>query len=151
MPAAKSSCGAIFMNAIDTNVLVYSFDTDDPVRQQQAIELIDRLSENPDETVLPWQVIVECLACLRRWVNRGRLSARDVDQHMADVPILFPVAMPSMNMIPTSLGLTSRYSLSHWDSLLIAGCIEADVDTLYSEDLGDGDRYDTVTVVNPFA
>ena len=25
------------MNAIDTNVLVYSFDTDDPVRQQQAI------------------------------------------------------------------------------------------------------------------
>ena len=41
------------MNAIDTNVLVYSFDTDDPVRQQQAIELIDRLSENPDDTVLP--------------------------------------------------------------------------------------------------
>jgi predicted nucleic acid-binding protein len=29
------------MNAIDTNVLVYSFDADDPVRQQQAIELIE--------------------------------------------------------------------------------------------------------------
>jgi len=41
------------MNAIDTNVLVYSFDTDVPVRQQQAIELIDQLSENPGETVLP--------------------------------------------------------------------------------------------------
>ena len=26
------------MNAIDTNVLVYSFDTDDPVRQQQALD-----------------------------------------------------------------------------------------------------------------
>ena len=66
------------MNAIDTNVLVYSFDADDSVRQQQAIELIDQLSENPDDTVLPWQVIVECLACLRRWVDRGRLSASDV-------------------------------------------------------------------------
>ncbi len=139
------------MNAIDTNVLVYSFDADDSVRQQQAIELIDQLSENPGDTVLPWQVIVECLACLRRWVDRGRLSASDVDQHMADVSILFPVAMPSMHMIPISLGLTSRHSLSHWDSLLIAACIEANVDTLYSEDLGDGEQYDTVTVVNPFA
>lgn len=56
-----------------------------------------------------------------------------------------------MNMIPISLGLTSRHSVSHWDSLLIAACIEANVDTLYSEDLGDGEQYDTVTVVNPFA
>lgn len=34
------------MNAIDTNVLVYSFDTDDPVRQQKAIELIDQLRDS---------------------------------------------------------------------------------------------------------
>ena len=138
------------MNAIDTNVLVYSFDTDDPARQQKAIELIDQLSKNPDGTVLPWQVIVECLACRQRWVDRGRLSAGDLDQHIADVSILFPVAMPSMNMIPRSVGSTSRHSLSHWDSLLIAACIEANVDTLYSEDLGDGEQYDTVMVVNPF-
>jgi len=84
-------------------------------------------------------------------VDRGRLSASDVDQHMADVSILFPVVMPSMNMIPISLGLTSRHSLSHWDSMLIAACIEANVETLYSQDLGDGEQYDTVTVVNPFA
>jgi predicted nucleic acid-binding protein len=139
------------MKAIDTNVLVYSFDKDDPVRQQRAIELIDQLSEHPDDTILPWQVIVECLACLRRWVDRGRLPASDVEQHMADVSLLFPVAMPSMNMIPISLGLTSRHSMSHWDSLLIAACIEANVETLYSEDLGAGEQYDSVTVVNPFA
>ena len=70
---------------------------------------------------------------------------------MGDVSNLFPVAMPSINMVPISLGLTSRHSLSHWDSLLIAACIEANVDTLYSEDLGDGEQYDTVNVVNPFA
>ena len=57
-----------------------------------------------------------------------------------------------MNMISISLGLTSRHSLSHWDSLLIAAaCIEANFETLYSEDLGDGEQYDSVTVVNPFA
>lgn len=30
-------------------------------------------------------------------------------------------------------------------------CIEANVETLYSEDPGAGEQYDTVTVVNPFA
>lgn len=139
------------MNAIDTNVLVYSFDIDDPARQAKAIDLIDRLSVNPDDTLLPWQVVVECFACLRRWVERGRLSAADMRQHMDDIPIMFPIAMPAVDMIPVSLALTSRYSLSHWDSLLIAACIEAGVDKLYSEDMGDGQRYDTVTVVNPFA
>ena len=34
---------------------------------------------------------------------------------------------------------------------LIDQLSENPVDTLYSEDLGDGERYDTVTVVNPFA
>jgi len=76
MLAARSSYGVTCMKAIDTNVLVYSFDADDPVRQQQAIELIDQLSENPDDTILPWQVIVECLACLRR---RGSTHGRRVD------------------------------------------------------------------------
>lgn len=43
------------------------------------------------------------------------------------------------------------YSLSHWDSLLLAACATAGVDTLYSEDMDDGMTYDTVKVVNPFA
>jgi predicted nucleic acid-binding protein len=35
--------------------------------------------------------------------------------------------------------------------LLLAACVDAGVDTLYSEDLDDGMTYDTVTVVSPFA
>ena len=57
-----------------------------------------------------------------------------------------------MNAIDTNvLDLSFRYSLSHWDSLLLAACVDAGVDTLYSEDLDAGMTYDTVTVVNPFA
>jgi len=54
------------------------------------------------------------------------------------------------NILVLSLDLSSRYSLSYWDSLLIAGCIEMGVTTLYSEDLGAGQKYDSVSVVNPF-
>ncbi len=56
-----------------------------------------------------------------------------------------------MAVLRRSLDLSSRYSLSHWDSMLLAACLEAEVDTLYSEDFSAGAAYDTVTVVNPFA
>ncbi len=54
-------------------------------------------------------------------------------------------------MQPMITNCPSRLSLSHWDSMLLAACIEAGVDTLYSEDLDAGTTYNTVTVINPFA
>jgi predicted nucleic acid-binding protein len=47
--------------------------------------------------------------------------------------------------------LRARFSLSHWDSLLLAACKDAGVTTLYSEDMDAGTDYDGLTVVNPFA
>jgi predicted nucleic acid-binding protein len=35
--------------------------------------------------------------------------------------------------------------------MLLAACVDAKVNVLYSEDLGDGTTYDSVTVINPFA
>jgi predicted nucleic acid-binding protein len=47
--------------------------------------------------------------------------------------------------------LHGRYSLSHWDSLLVAGCGDAGVTSLYSEDMQHGADYDGVKIINPFA
>jgi predicted nucleic acid-binding protein len=63
----------------------------------------------------------------------------------------FPPALPSVAVVSRSLQLTARYSLSHWDSLLIAAALEAGVDTVYSEDLQAGATYDPLLIVNPFA
>jgi predicted nucleic acid-binding protein len=67
------------MNAVDTNVLVYAFDSAEPAKQARAIALIDRLVRSPGGTVLLWQSIVEFLACLRRWQASGRISTADVE------------------------------------------------------------------------
>ena len=63
---------------------------------------------------------------------------------------MLPLILPTPDVLDKSLDLSSRYSLSHWDSMLLAACIEAGVDTLYTEDLGAGVTYDSVTIVNPF-
>ena len=139
------------MNAADTNVLVYAIDADEPVKQVAAIRLLDRLSEPASETVLLWQVAGEFLACLRRWQSAGKVSAADVEADIRDVLSMFPLAAPAPAVFELSLGLSSRFSLSHWDSMLLGACIDAGVDTLYSEDLSSGAVYQSVEVLNPFA
>jgi predicted nucleic acid-binding protein len=50
----------------------------------------------------------------------------------------------------TYFSLYSRFSLSHWDAMLLVACREAGVTTLYSEDLDAGTTYDGLSIVNPF-
>ena len=139
------------MNAVDTNVFVYAFDADEAVKRPKAEELLDRLAQQAGETVLLWQVAGEFLSCLRKWESAGRMSAADVEAHFRDVTATFPLRLPTAACFATSFDLRSRYSLSHWDSLLLAACKEAGVVVLFTEDLSAGADYDGVKTVNPFA
>jgi len=62
----------------------------------------------------------------------------------------FPLIMPQPRVLDRALDLASRFSLSHWDAMLLAACKAAGVTNLYSEDMQDGMNYDGVTVTNPF-
>ncbi len=139
------------MNAVDTNILVYAADRAEPVKQRIAIELLDELVTDVEAAILLWQVAVEYVACLRRWESSGRIERRDVVSRIEAVQMMFQCVTPSTDTLRASLELSARYSLSHWDSLLIAAYIEAGVTKLYSEDLDAGMTYGSVMVVNPFA
>lgn len=139
------------MIAFDTNVLVYSVDAHEPAKQSLAQSLIDEQLQSGTPVVLPWQVGCELLACLRRWESAGRIGASDVEEFGFRFVNLFPFVMPTADVFAHSFELNRKFSLSHWDSLLVSACLKAGVDTLYSEDLDDGARYDTMTVVNPFS
>lgn len=139
------------MNAVDTNVVVYALDADEPAKQAKAIALLDQLSLDPSQTVLLWQVAGEFLSCLRRWESAGKIAAADVEANLIDLLDTFPLVLPVQAVMERSLDLSSRFSLSHWDSMLIAACLEADVDTLYTEDMDAGTTFDSLHLVNPFA
>ena len=63
---------------------------------------------------------------------------------------MFPLRVPSAGLFQTSFDLRARFSLSHWDSLLLAACKEAGVTALYSEDMESGTDYDGLRIINPF-
>ncbi len=151
MPAADATRGMNCMNAVDTNVLVYFVDKDEPVKRAKAVKLLDALVKGDVETVLLWQVAAEFLSCLRRWENEGRISRQEILENLGRLESMFRCVPPPQSVLRKSLELSSRYSLSHWDSMLLAACTEAGIHTLYSEDLDPGTQYDGVIVVNPFA
>ncbi|HLQ43492.1 MAG TPA: PIN domain-containing protein [Planctomycetaceae bacterium] len=138
------------MNAIDTNVLVYWADADGGDKRTIAVEWLTRLPQASQPTVLLWQVAVEFLNCMRRFELSGKITREETVGLLQRLENTFDYALPTIPVIHTALDLNSRYSLSHWDSLLVAACIEAGVTTLYSEDMADGADYDGVRIVNPF-
>lgn len=138
------------MNAVDTNVLVYSLDSDEPIKQARANALLASLVGGSQPTVLPWQVAGEFLNWLRRWEAAGKLPAPMVEAHFRDVLTMFPLVVPGPSTFTTYFHLHARFSLSHWDAMLLAACAEAGVTTLYSEDMQAGATYGGLTIVNPF-
>ena len=118
------------MNAIDTNLFVFAVDAAVPEKQLLAQEFLKSLFPQPAPTVLRWQVAVEFCAVLRKWARLGRIPNDRVDQERQLLMSSYPLILPTAKVIDISFDLATRDSLSHWDSLLIAACIEAGVDTL---------------------
>lgn len=137
------------MNAIDTNIHLYAFDAEEPNKQRRAQQFLADLDLQSESSLLMWQVAAEFLAGLRRWASKGRIPSTEVQPGIEELLSLYPLVMPTRDVFRRSLLLTGKYQLSHWDSMLIAACIEAGVTTLYSEDLADGMTYESVTVINP--
>jgi predicted nucleic acid-binding protein len=100
---------------------------------------------------MPWQVAGELLSNLRKRESAGRITAEEVGAHFGNFLSMFPLAIPNPKVFSIYFDLHARFSLSHWDSMLLAACKEAGVTTLFSEDMDAGTDYDGLTIVNPFA
>lgn len=133
------------MNAVDTNVLIYAQDPRDPGKRQIANTLVD----NPTDAVLLWQVACEYLAASRKLVPFG-FSADEAWKDMEVLRSGWQTALPNWDVYERARELMYKDGLSFWDSLLVAGCIEAGVKTLYSEDLGGRSSVSGLSFINPF-
>ncbi len=132
------------MNAVDTNVLIYVNDSRYPSKQAIAASLVANLTAG----VLIWQVACEYLAASRKLEPFGYDRAQAY-QYIRDLPQVWYTALPTWAVINRAEDLISRFSLSHWDSMVVAACLEANVETLYTEDFGYSD-IDGLKIVNPF-
>jgi predicted nucleic acid-binding protein len=138
------------MNGVDTNILIYRLDRRDPMKRAKARDLLQDLKSRPVETYLLWQVAAELIRHLRTWQDKGQITRATLERYVRIYRGLFKLKLPTPNVLDYALDLANRYSLSHWDSMLLGACLDAQVDTLYTEDMGAPTTIETIRLVNPF-
>ena len=132
------------MNAVDTNVLFYVHDPRDPGKQRIASSLIAALSDG----ALLWQVACEYLWASRKLEPFG-YSSSEAFNEIRELRRVWSSVMPDWKALDRAETLKTAYSLSFWDALIIATCLEAGVQRLFSEDLG-YQSVETLEIKNPF-
>jgi predicted nucleic acid-binding protein len=136
---------------IDTNVFIYSIDRNDLVKRAKARSLLRQLRLQSENVTIPWQVLAEFLRFLRSLQDQKRIQRGELERIFNAYRRLFPVALPTPFVFDQALSLTSRYSLSHWDSMLLGACLEVKAETLYTEDMEAPTMIDGISLINPFA
>lgn len=131
---------------VDTNILVYAADESAPTARKTRIARELLLQRGLHLSV---QVLNEFTVNAR---NRSKLNLSTAEElEWIERWLLFPVqAMTSETFLNARL-FRERYQVSHWDGLILAAAKNAGCKTLYSEDLQNGQSYDGITVVDPFA
>ena len=133
------------MNAVDTNILLYVHDPRDPDKQAIAASVIQSLIDG----VLPWQVAYEYLAAARKLEPIG-YDRSEAWQDIRNLGRIWEKVFPTWEALDLAEQLLNNYSLSFWDSMIIAACLEAGVTRLYSEDFDAYPRVNGLEIVNPF-
>ncbi|HEV8679278.1 MAG TPA: PIN domain-containing protein [Stellaceae bacterium] len=125
----------------DTNVLLYVV-SGDAGKSDRAEQLIR------DGGTISVQVLNEIANVSRRKLG---LSWAETRALLSTVRGLLPVQPVTIDVHETGLDLAERYGLSTYDAMIAASALQADCDTLWSEDMQHGMVLnDRLRIVNPF-
>jgi predicted nucleic acid-binding protein len=132
---------------LDTNILVYSFDTREPDKQGKAQDLIRAALEGAG--MISWQVIQEFAdAALHKFEKpMGRNALREyLDQVLLPLCTVWPE--DSLYHEALEFGLQTGYRW--YDSLILVSAIRGNAEILYSEDLQHDRIFRGMQICNPF-
>ncbi len=130
---------------LDTNVLVYAVDAspENQPKQRVALDLINRTDFGTAT-----QVMQEFYVTVTRKLEIP-LSPQDALAFL-DKLRHFALIETDYGLIGEAIRNSVKYHISYWDGAVIAAAERLKAHTLYSEDLNHGQRYGSVTVINPF-
>lgn len=130
---------------LDTNILIYatSLAEDHASKKPIARHWVSRTDWG-----VSTQVLMEFYANARQ--ARHGLVPTAPQQFVERIAASRPIQAVDKMLVLDALQLRLRYNLSHWDAAILCAARRLGAQTLISEDLGHGQNYDGVRVINPF-
>ena len=133
---------------VDTNVLVYRHDSSDRGKQSRADQWI-RLLVQRRSARTSFQVLQELYVTLTRKLKPG-FDVGEAQEIVRDLSVWRPVAI-DLAVMDRSWLLQQHYSLSWWDSLIVAAAHVCECPVLLTEDLQHDQFFGEVRTINPFS
>ncbi len=130
---------------IDTNILVYSVDRADPVKQEIALGWIAKLAKEKCG-LISTQVLQEFYSAATRKLGIEPMIAR---QQVRGFQV-FDIVVVTPEIIEEGIDCSIASQLSFWDGLIVASAACTKCKELLSEDMGDGQVLNGCRVRNPF-
>jgi predicted nucleic acid-binding protein len=131
---------------VDTNVLVYAFDTSAGYKQMIAGQLLERLWES-GSGCLSVQVLQEFFVIVTRKVAHP-LSTDEAADRVREFT-RWRIFAPGAQDILTAIALQKQMRINFWDAMVVRAAAESGCDALWTEDLS-GQVFGGVQVRNPF-
>ena len=133
---------------LDTNIFIYSFDRDNPQKQEIAKKLISDTLQN-GTGIISYQVIQEFLNVATRKFKTP-FSIPDCQRYISVILEPMCEVFSSIELYHHALEIMETWRYSFYDSLIISAAIKADCSLLHSEDLQNGQKIKAVEIINPF-
>ncbi|HKL31216.1 MAG TPA: PIN domain-containing protein [Tangfeifania sp.] len=132
---------------LDTNILVYSFDSSSPSKKEVAKDLIKKT--HAGKGCISFQVIQEFLNVATR---KFEVPLKTTDAQTYLTKVLYPVCevFPYDGLYFNALEIMERWKFSFYDSMIIASAMESECTILYSEDMQHNQKLFNLKIVNPF-
>ncbi|MCP4148747.1 MAG: PIN domain-containing protein [bacterium] len=130
---------------VDTNILVYSMDSHEPVKQEKSRSLLKRIIKD-QYVVISTQVLQEFYVASTRKLNADFLLVKEIMRSFKN----FEVVTITSDIIEDAIDCSILSKISFWDALIISAAEFSKCDELLTEDLNHGQVIRNVTIVNPF-
>ena len=133
---------------LDTNIFVYSFDSNEPSKNAIARELIQN-ALNEQIGCISSQVIQEFLHVTTKKF-KPPLTHQDSLKYLNTVLAPLCDIFTSVELYKKTIETSERWKYSFYDSMILTAAIQANCTVLYSEDLQHGQKIEFLTILNPF-
>lgn len=134
-------------NFIDTNLLIYAYDSSAGHKHTVSTQLIEQCWEDQNGC-LSMQVLQEFYVTITRKIARP-LDYQTARQIVADLAH-WRLHIPEVSDLLQTIDYQQNYQLSFWDAMIVQSATRLRCSRLFSEDLNDGQTYGDVQVINPF-
>jgi predicted nucleic acid-binding protein len=131
---------------VDTNIFVYAHESGAGAKHREAVNLLTRLFEEQNGAI-SIQVLAEFYAAATKKLGMKSQEAEDAIADLAS----WTIHRPGHDDVLRACRIHRQHKVGWWDAQILNSAMELGCSVLWSEDLGAGPRYGSLTVRNPFA